>query len=1033
MKFICILFFLFYLFFLLVSSASYAFDTPDVVHIRVDLDRESNLARELAREYTVTGAGEGYLDLLVLRSELDRLASRVPSYEVVYENQHEKLVKTLGSDFQDYFRDHGETIQFLGQTAQDHPDIVELYTLGYSVENRVIMAAKVTDNPGIEEDEPEFRILGLHHGDEMMSTELSLGLLEHLTDNYGSDPTITSFVDNQEIWIIPMMNPDGRMATPDPVRWNANGADLNRDYGFMWNEDTPSEFSQPETRAIRENGLENTFVLSLSYHTTGDIVNYVWNYSANHTPDNDLIEQLSQEYGSFNGYWVVHGYEWYQTHGDCNDWSYGSRSSIDWTIELAGYNIEEVWGKNRDAAITLLGHTNEGIRGHVTDADSGDPIEALINIEEIGYVSYNDPLLGDYHRVLLPGTYTVTFSSPGHLDSTVYGVDVNPSGATVLDVALREGGNNYASHVVSCYFYDSFSWPNEYSRNPTNANYALGYPDSVSASLGESGNIVLDLGESRLIPNMEGNDFTVYEEDPPDIYHVLLSNTYTGPWTTLGTGTGTTSFDIEDAGFSVARYVKIVDNDDGDPESWYPGCDIDAVVAVPMPDAVVLIHDQHTIDDTTGGNGDGMIDPGETVDVYVSLANLGIPQATGISARLTSGDPLINITVNEAVYPDIPSGETGISTTPYAMSISEGYPQGLVVTFDLSITADGGYQFEDSFSTMIGRREILFVDDDDGDSFEEYFTFALDRAGYVYDTREVTVQEAPTESELSNYRVVIWTTADDPEGTLTQDDRAALSAFLDAGGMLLLSCQDYIYEIGFDSFASDYLHLEWGEDDVQVTEMSGISGDPISDGLDFTLSYPPNFNNWSDDILPDSAAAGIFLNTGYVERTPEQYDRFGAIRYPAAGTADFKTVFFAVPFDAVPQDGNSSVLMKRIIEWFGISPQVGIDEKNPAAGFPPLPKALRLFQNYPNPFNPTTTISFDIPGTPGTRQDVHLTIYDIRGKRVRCLVDSKLEPGHHSVTWNGRNGDGQRVASGVFLYTIKNGGVSSTRKMLILK
>jgi len=1030
MKSICALFFLFSI---LSSSVVVAFNTPDVVHIRVSLDRRSMLAKELGRQYSVTGAGEDYLDLMVRRSDLVHLAARLPAYEIIYENQHAKIVSDFGADFEDYFHDFGETVQLLFQTAQDHPDIVKLDTLGYSVENRVIVAAKVTDNPGIEENEPEFRLLGLHHGNEMMSTELCLGMLEYLTDNYGSDPTVTSLVDNLEIWIIPMMNPDGRMATPDPIRWNANGADLNRDYGYMWNEVTPAVFSQPETRAIRDNGLENTFVLSLSYHTTGDIVNYVWNYSVERPPDIDLVEQLSLEYGSFNGYWVVQGYDWYKTNGDCNDWSYGSRSSIDWTIEMADYNIEEVWGKNRDAVITLLGHADEGVRGLVTDADSGDPIEALIDIEEIGYVSYNDPSLGDYHRALLPGTYTITFSSPGYLDKTVQGVVVNPSGPTVLDVALRGGGDNFASQVISCYFYDSFTWPNEYSRNPTNANYALGYPDGVSASLGEGGNIVLDMGASRPLWNMEGNDFTVYEEDPPDVYSVLLSNNFTGPWTYLGTGTGTSSFDIETAGFSLARYVKIVDSADGDPQEWYPGCDIDAVVAVPMPNAVVLVHDRHSIDDTAGGNGDGMIDPGEIVDVQVSLANLGVPQATGVTARLSISDPLITVTEDVADYPDIPGGETRDPTTPFTLSVSDGHPRGLVVTFDLSITADGGYQFEASFSTMIGSREILLVDDDDGDEFEEYFTLALDQAGYVYDSREVTSQGAPAAADLSGYQVVIWTTADDPEGTLTPADRAALSVFLDNGGMLFLSSQDYIYDIGIDSFATDYLHLEWGENDVTVTSVSGIGEDPISNDLDFTLSYPPNFNNWSDDILPDSTAAGIFLNTGYDGRTPEQYDYYGAIRYPASGTAGFKTVFFAVPFDAVPQDGSSSVLMNRILEWFGISPQVGIKGQYDGTGSPSLPKALTLFQNYPNPFNPATTITFDIPGTSGTREMVNLTIYDIRGRRVKCLVDSKLDPGRHSVTWNGRNGNGQRVSSGIYLYTIQSSGGTSTRKMLILK
>ncbi len=98
-----------------------------------------------------------------------------------------------------------------------------------------------------------------------------------------------------------------------------------------------------------------------------------------------------------------------------------------------------------------------------------------------------------------------------------------------------------------------------------------------------------------------------------------------------------------------------------------------------------------------------------------------------------------------------------------------------------------------------------------------------------------------------------------------------------------------------------------------------------------------------------------------------------------------------------------------------------------------IPRSLSLGQNYPNPFNPSTTISFEIPGTPGTKQGVSLTVYDLRGRRVRMLVDSDLEPGSHRIHWNGRNDRGEPVSSGIFLYILKSGGQSHTRKMVVLK
>jgi hypothetical protein len=102
-------------------------------------------------------------------------------------------------------------------------------------------------------------------------------------------------------------------------------------------------------------------------------------------------------------------------------------------------------------------------------------------------------------------------------------------------------------------------------------------------------------------------------------------------------------------------------------------------------------------------------------------------------------------------------------------------------------------------------------------------------------------------------------------------------------------------------------------------------------------------------------------------------------------------------------------------------------------GTPTLPRALALHQNYPNPFNPSTTISFVLPDRTGGKQPATLTVYDIRGRRVRTLVASDMEPGRHSVTWNGRDERGKGVSSGIYFYTLKTEEKTFTRKMIILK
>jgi len=98
-----------------------------------------------------------------------------------------------------------------------------------------------------------------------------------------------------------------------------------------------------------------------------------------------------------------------------------------------------------------------------------------------------------------------------------------------------------------------------------------------------------------------------------------------------------------------------------------------------------------------------------------------------------------------------------------------------------------------------------------------------------------------------------------------------------------------------------------------------------------------------------------------------------------------------------------------------------------------LPKVFSLNQNHPNPFNPTTTITFDVPGEKGNEKQVRLTIYDIRGRKVRTLVNSKFVPGSHRAIWDGRNDRGQRVTSGVYLYTMRSGDKVYTKKMVMVK
>ena len=94
-----------------------------------------------------------------------------------------------------------------------------------------------------------------------------------------------------------------------------------------------------------------------------------------------------------------------------------------------------------------------------------------------------------------------------------------------------------------------------------------------------------------------------------------------------------------------------------------------------------------------------------------------------------------------------------------------------------------------------------------------------------------------------------------------------------------------------------------------------------------------------------------------------------------------------------------------------------------------LPDHFELTQNYPNPFNPTTEIAFSLPEA----RHVTLEIYNVLGQRVATLVNEFREAGPHLVPWDATDAEGHSVASGIYLYRLQAGSLTTTRKMLLLK
>lgn len=473
----------------------------------------------------------------------------------------------------------------------NYPDIMRVTQIGASANGYPLYAVKITDNPDVEEIEPELFVDCNIHGDEGIGFLVCSNFIEYLGTNYGSDPTVTNILDNHELWIVPLMNPDGYAAVS---RYNGNYVDLNRNYGFWWdgNEEYgagSSPLSQPETQAVTALALTVPATLAISFHSGAELINYPFNTRVQRAPDDSNFIFLANSYMTASQYIteMTNGWDWYSAFGISEEQYYGSTGALAFTVEISSVKepttqsaVDFYKSHNLNAILDWIGKSDFGIHGVIKN-QAGEPVEAMITTQEIDWPAYSDPILGDYHRFLLGGNYNLWVWANGYKPQTIPITVTKDSKAVQQDVVLEPTGDGktYAFRVVIAY------QPMPYEQTGLSyPHWALGPADGRSVSLGKKGGfppkggyIVLDMGANSPIRDRPGADFKVIEGDSsPESYSVYISQHWLGPWALVGSGTGTTEFDISATGLTEARYLKIQDDGDGLANAT-AGFDLDAV------------------------------------------------------------------------------------------------------------------------------------------------------------------------------------------------------------------------------------------------------------------------------------------------------------------------------------------------------------------------------------------------------------------------------------------------------------------------
>jgi carboxypeptidase T len=453
------------------------FDTPEIRQACYELN-----LKPLAENFGYYG------DFIVSDDEIKLLQSTKARFEILSE-KFLPVITEIAID--SIYHTYEETVSELFAYASYYPAIAYVESIGISQqEQKAIYAFKISDNVYIDEDEPVVYFDGTHHACEVMGLEICMALIDTLLENYGLDSNIIYIIDNTEIWLVPLVNPDGHSAVIDSISlfWRKNGRDLNgndtlyeyecndwwtcytegidlnRNYDWYWEYGGSSEpwsyyyrgespGSEAENQALTSLLERIKPLLSLSYHSYGEVIYFPWLWMGNYAPDHDAIYSIAQ--GLASSIMKENGQDTYGVSfadgrsGMASNWQYGHLGSFCYMPETVKYpdfiippeRYRNVVSENLNGCFYFLQRAHgPQLTGIVSSPETSQPVRAEIRIVEI-YSDILDPRFSDtaygrYNWLLLPGIYTLQVLSEDFIDVTFSDITVRDSNTTVFDVYL---------------------------------------------------------------------------------------------------------------------------------------------------------------------------------------------------------------------------------------------------------------------------------------------------------------------------------------------------------------------------------------------------------------------------------------------------------------------------------------------------------------------------------------------------------------------------------------------------------------------
>jgi hypothetical protein len=399
----------------------------------------------------------------------------------------------LAAELDSFFYTYGEMIDTLFSWQWQFSSIARVETIGYSLqEQRAIFAIKLSDSVGVDQDEPVMLFDGTHHACEIMGMEICMALADTLLHYYSTDSNITTIVNSTEIWIVPLINPDGNSAVHAGISLNyrkngrdhdhdgnlyeyecndswtcpTEGVDVNRNYDWYWEDSgsgTPMNyyyrgpFAGSESENVAITGLVAKIrpIISVTYHSWGEVVYYPWQWSdGSFAPDHDIIYDIASSMAANIERENDQGYYDPTPSGGRGglalNWQYARYGVISFLPETVAYpdfipgseaRRSSIVAANLQGVFYLFARADGSqITGRVSDIRTHVPLQAEIrvleNYSDLVNPRMSDSLYGRYTRLLLPGSYTVRAIHPDYPVKTFSEISILDGQPTVLDIHL---------------------------------------------------------------------------------------------------------------------------------------------------------------------------------------------------------------------------------------------------------------------------------------------------------------------------------------------------------------------------------------------------------------------------------------------------------------------------------------------------------------------------------------------------------------------------------------------------------------------